>query len=167
MNADLENTLASLGGETKRLVKAMKGAFPEDKPFGVECRARGIPFVWRPAISGLAAAASLVAIFSFCALSRRNVQSAAARTVPREYALAYMAGGEAVREIVRTQRPDGSWGSDFLTEQNAGALKVCGIAGEPYRKAVRYLRAKGLSPMDAETLKRRGAILYSPKSMKL
>ena len=47
-------------------------------------------------------------------------------------------------EIIRTQRPDGSWGNDFLTVQNALALERHGETGVPYRRAKRYLRSKGL-----------------------
>ena len=53
----------------------------------------------------------------------------------------------AVQEMIRTQRPDGGWGNEFLTRQNAAALRVCGgeAAQRAYRKAMRNLRLRGAS----------------------
>ena len=51
---------------------------------------------------------------------------------------------KAVQEMIRTQRPDGGWANDFLTRQNAAALRLC--PGEKaqiaYRRAVRNLRLR-------------------------
>ena len=65
---------------------------------------------------------------------------------PREYMLARIHTDDALREMIRTQNPDGSWQNDFLTRQNAAALKTCDRADAcvAYKKAVRNLRAKGL-----------------------
>jgi hypothetical protein len=64
----------------------------------------------------------------------------------REYQLAVVRDDRAVQEMIRTQRADGGWGSDFLTRQNAAALRLC--AGEDarlaYRRAARNLRLRGL-----------------------
>ena len=63
-----------------------------------------------------------------------------------------------VAAIVRTQHADGSWDNDFLTRQNAAALRAA--SGDApriaYRRAVRYLRAKGLTPLSDAELRARG-----------
>ena len=51
----------------------------------------------------------------------------------------------SVDEMVATQNPDGSWQNDFLTRRNAAALRGIPAARVSYKKAVRYLNAKGLS----------------------
>jgi ABC-type multidrug transport system fused ATPase/permease subunit len=68
-----------------------------------------------------------------------------------EYAFAHR-GDAAVEEIIRRQRIDGSWGTDFLTRQNAAALKLVPSARSAYKKALRYLRSKGLQPMSEAEL---------------
>ena len=144
MNADLENTLAGLGADARRMVAAMKGAFPEESRAGEDRHeGRGV-LPWFAAASGLAAA-SIAAIFAFRAVFPPSVQDDKRHRAPREYTLALAGGADAIVEIIRTQRPDGSWGNDFLTAQNALALERHGATGVPYKRAKRYLRSKGLS----------------------
>ena len=74
------------------------------------------------------------------------------------YVLAYSPDAATVAVIVRTQHADGSWDNDFLTRQNAAALRsASGDAPRiAYRRAVRYLRAKGLAPLSDAELRARG-----------
>ena len=55
-----------------------------------------------------------------------------------------------VSEMIATQNPDGSWKNDFLTRRNAAALRGSSnpAAQVAYKKAMRYLHAKGLEPMN-------------------
>jgi hypothetical protein len=71
---------------------------------------------------------------------------------PSDYTLAYAADARALDELVRTQRADGSWENDCLTRQNAAALRRSDDdAGRiAFRKAVRYLRSRGLAPLTEE-----------------
>lgn len=62
------------------------------------------------------------------------------------YSLAGEATPEAIVEIVRTQRPDGGWGSDFLTARNAAALAKADPSCVALRRALRNLRMRGISP---------------------
>ena len=144
MNADLEETLAGLGVDAKRMVAAMKGAFPEERRAGDERGARRALLPRLAAASGLAAA-SVAAVFAFRSAFPPAAQGDARARAPKEYTLALAGGADAIMEIIRTQRPDGSWGNDFLTAQNALALEKHGETGVPYRRAKRYLRSKGLS----------------------
>jgi hypothetical protein len=144
MNADLENTLAGLGADARRMVAAMKGAFPEERRAGGERHGgRGV-LPWFAAASGLAAA-SVAAVFAFrAALPPAAENGGVHPRAPREYTLALAGRADDIVEIIRTQRPDGSWGNDFLTAQNALALERHGETGVPYRRAKRYLRSRGL-----------------------
>lgn len=144
MNADLDDTLAGLGADARRMVSAMKGAFPEERRAGGERHGgRGV-LPWFAAASGLAAA-SVAAVFAFrAALPPAAENRGAHPRAPREYTLAIDGRADDIVEIIRTQRPDGSWGNDFLTAQNALALERHGETGVPYRRAKRYLRSKGL-----------------------
>ena len=63
-----------------------------------------------------------------------------------ELTFAELRGDARVKEIIRTQRADGGWGSEALTRQNAELLKSCPdeAAQTAYRKAIGNLRARGL-----------------------
>ena len=145
MNADMEKTLDELGPGYREMVLWMRrNGDIEPGAIGRKPFARGL------AISAKYAVAAAIALgICFAAVftaSRRHPQSS--QTSP--YALAY-GGAAGTAEILRTQMADGSWGNDFLTRQNAAALRGVAAASVAYRKAVRYLRSKGLSPLtDAE-----------------
>ena len=64
----------------------------------------------------------------------------------REYQLAVSGSEASMREMIATQNADGSWKNDFLTRQNAAALKLCDSAEArvAYKKAVRNLRVRGV-----------------------
>ena len=74
------------------------------------------------------------------------------------YTIAYAPTDEALEAIVASQRADGSWSNDFITRQNAAALRAsCDERMRiAYCRAVRYLRSRGLSPLTDDELKVRG-----------
>lgn len=74
------------------------------------------------------------------------------------YTLALGSSPQAVDRICTEQLPDGSWGNDFLTIQNAAALRECKEAQAAYKRALRYLRSKGLKPLSRQELDARRTI---------
>ena len=156
MNGDLESTLNELGPEYRDVVARLRSA-REVEPSGT--RAFSLPRTewWRRA--GYLAAASLAVALGLSIF----MQDAA--NAPREpyagakvYTVAYAPTEEALEVIVASQRADGSWANDFITRQNAAALRASDDARMKiaYRRAVRYLRSKGLSPLTDDELKVRG-----------
>ena len=156
MNADLEETLDELGPEYRAVAARLRAA-REVEPSGTCAFSFPRTEWWRRA--GYLAAASLavaLGIALFCqdaAVSPREPYAGA-----KVYTVAYAPTEEALEIIVASQKADGSWSNDFLTRQNAAALRASGdermrIA---YRRAVRYLRTKGLSPLTDDELKLRG-----------
>lgn len=156
MNGDLESTLNELGPEYRDVVARLRSA-REVEPSGT--RAFSLPRTewWRRA--GYLAAASLAVALGLSIF----MQDAA--NAPREpyagakvYTIAYAPTEEALETIVASQRADGSWANDFITRQNAAALRASDDARMKiaYRRAVRYLRSKGLSPLTDDELKVRG-----------
>ena len=156
MNGDLESTLNELGPEYRDVVARLRSA-REVEPSGT--RAFSLPRTewWRRA--GYLAAASLAVALGLSIF----MQDAA--NAPREpyagakvYTVAYDPTEEALEVIVASQRADGSWANDFITRQNAAALRASDDARMKiaYRRAVRYLRSKGLSPLTDDELKVRG-----------
>lgn len=140
MNADLEQELQE---------------HPELRPVADRLRAgrelvaeRTIP-VRRPfpatrafRIASSLAAASLLAAVAFSVWFRPGPSRQTVRHVSygaREYRL-------TVEEMVATQNPDGSWQNDFLTQRNAALLRHVPAAAIAYKRAVRYLRSKGMTP---------------------
>ena len=156
MNVDLESTLNELGPEYRAVVARLRSA-REVEPSGT--RAFSLPRTewWRHV--GYLVAASLLVALGF------SIFMQGAANAPREpyagakvYTVAYAPTEEALEIIVASQRADGSWSNDFITRQNAAALRASEdermkIA---YRRAVRYLRSKGLSPLTDDELKVRG-----------
>ena len=163
MNADLERTIAEMGGEYRAVVDRLAAS---PTPAWRPVRAPSLLKLWMSTRGGFAAtrlaAASLVAVFALAVVlacgrpAQDPAAAVASRAAPARYTLAFAAGdSRAVGEIVKTQRADGSWGSDWLTRQNAAALRLADPAGVAYRRALRYLRAKGLAPLtDAELRER-------------
>ena len=142
MNADLEEQLAGLGPGYRRTVDRLLRA-AEIAP------RRAAP---RPARHFLWAASALLVLAlagAWLGVRRAGVprRGEPARRVPREYALAERGDAAAVREIIATQRPDGGWGSDFLTRRNADALSRSELpaARVAYKRALRNLRVRGLA----------------------
>ena len=156
MNGDLESTLNELGPEYRDVVARLKTA-REVEPSGTCDFSFPRTEWWRRA--GYLAAASLAVALGLSIF----MQDAA--NAPREpyagvkvYTVAYAPTEEALEVIVASQRADGSWSNDFLTRQTAAALRASDDARMKiaYRRAVRYLRSKGLSPLTDDELKVRG-----------
>lgn len=139
MNRDLEKTLDELGPEYRRLVERLKAA---DSPVRRPARRFAAPYL---------AAASLAFLLALGILFLRPAapvgEVTAARTLPAhsEFMLAHLRGEAAFAEILRTQGADGGWGNDFLTRQNAGALRsrTDPASRIAYKRAMRNLRLRG------------------------
>ena len=156
MNGDLESTINELGPEYRAVVARLRSAC-EVEPSGT--RVSSFPRTeWWRRIGYLVAASLLVAL-------GLSIFMQDAANAPREpyagakvYTVAYAPTEEALEVIVASQRADGSWSNDFITRQNAAALRASEDARMriAYRRAVRYLRSKGLAPLTDEELKLRG-----------
>lgn len=143
MSRDLEETLDELGPGYREVVARLKS---------LDAFGRAAPRPWRlsrTAVSFLAAA-SVSIMLAFFALFRSEDSRWAA---PAEYTLAF-GGPGSVEELVKTQNPDGSWSSDFLTRQNAAALGRAafqrGRTEIAYRKAMRYMKMNGIAALSSE-----------------
>ena len=161
MTEDLERTVAEMGPGYRELAERLTAAY---RPLAMPARptARRVfgPFARRAAgflaAASLAAAVGLVAVLGVAhvrrpaepgaAVAASRVYTVRASTPENEYRLALIRDDAAVQEMIRTQRPDGSWRNDFLTKRNAEVLKDGpGEAAQiAYRKAMRNLRARGL-----------------------
>ncbi len=144
MSRDLEETLDELGPEYREVVAWLKTSRAPRRPRIV----RKLRFS-RAAVSSLAAASASIAL-AFFALFRSEGGRCRA---PVEYTAAF-GGPGSVEELVKTQNPDGSWSSDFLTRQNAAALGRAafhrGRTGIAYRKAMRYMKMNGIAALSSE-----------------
>ena len=165
MNGDLEKTLDELGPEYRAVVARLKSA-REVEP--------GTKHQWRshestsPALpsagtlfrrAGYLVAASLLVALGLSIFLQDAAQSPRTPYAgAKVYTVAYAPTEEALEVIVASQRADGSWTNDFITRQNAAALRASDDARMKiaYRRAVRYLRSKGLSPLTDDELKVRG-----------
>ena len=144
MTKDLEMTLQELGPGYKAVVDRLQaGALP-----AFEEGRRHFP---QPVFPRLLAAASvsaaLLGISAFYISDRHTSGSSEISKTPcNEYSLAEICDERAVEEIIRTQKPDGSWQTDFLTRRNAAALssRTEAKARIAYKKARRNLRNRGL-----------------------
>ena len=149
MSEDLERQLGELGPECRATVARLRAARTVT-PSG---RVRAEPPRAGRALGWLAAAALAAAVALAALVLSDGRPDASCPPAPRAYTLAFAADEEAVREMVRAQRPDGSWENDYLTRQNAAALRDVAAARTAYKRAVRYLRSRGLEPLSAEELK--------------
>ncbi len=190
MNADLEKTLGELAPEYRDVVARLRAArevepvrfglkdlapgrvadrrYPDLAPGRVADRRYPDLAPGRVARSPFyyLVAASLVAALALAVLYVMPRGGSAAAEVPLTvYTVAYAPTEEALEAIVASQRADGSWSNDFLTRQNAAALRASGEdrMRVAYRRAVRYLRSKGLSPLTDEELRQRGK--YAAKAL--
>lgn len=153
MNADLERTLAEMGPEYRAVVDRMTGAFASEEAPRARVLAPLAPW-WRK--SAWLAASLLVCAGLAALLMPRSVP--AASEMRSAYTLAYSTDAVTLDVMLRTQKADGSWDNDFITQQNAAALRG---TSDPetrvaYRRAVRYLRTKGLAPLSDSELRARG-----------
>ena len=166
MNGDLESTLKELGPEYRDVVARLRSARDVEPSTKHQRRSREstsdavakAPGTFFHRVGYLVAASLIVAL-------GLSIFMQDAANAPREpyagakvYTVAYAPTEEALEIIVASQRADGSWSNDFITRQNAAALRASDdermkIA---YRRAVRYLRSKGLSPLTDDELRVRG-----------
>lgn len=138
MNDDLERQLDEMGPDYRRLVGRMRAAFAAEPRRGVLRRAG-----WWMAAAALVLTVGLAAVFGRGTTRPAEKVYAVRVTDPHnEYVLATLRNDEAVKELIRTQRADGSWKNAFLTRRNAEALRLCGSpeAHISYKKAKRWLR---------------------------
>ena len=167
MNRDLEEQLNEMGPAYRKVVERLKAA-REVEPGGQrtkDSRQRPLSAVFRP-LSCLVAASLLVLLglgVLFFQSNNHPITQSPNRTITQsnnspslytvrvtdaqtELTFAELRGDEAVKEIIRTQKPDGSWQDDALTRRNAELLRTCRgeEAQAAYRKAIDNLRARGL-----------------------
>lgn len=159
MNADLESTLDELGPGYREMVLRMR----RNCDFS-PASCRRTHWMSLSALKYSAAAALTLAIgFSAVFFSQSRVTSQGCGKLRNShsspYVLAY-GGAEATEEILRTQKADGSWENDFLTRQNAAALRRVAAASVAYRKALRYLRSRGLAPLTDDELRSRSQLAF-------
>ena len=137
MNRDLEAQLSEMGDAYRVVVDRLKAGREAERT--VEAReARKSARGWLVAAS----LALIVALGSTCLWQAPRPTSAARPrpgSAPHEFSM-------SVEEMIATQNADGGWKSDFLTRQNAAALKLCDSreARIAYKKAMRNLRVRGL-----------------------
>ncbi len=147
MNKDLEATLAELGPGARAVVARLRAAreVAPARRFRPPLAFRLRPRAWLRA--GSLAAASLVAAALFAVFCQSTPQAGKGDT--NVYTIAYQPTAEARATLIASQRANGSWENDFLTRQNAAALREMGTnaARVAYLRAVRYLRAKNLTPL--------------------
>ena len=164
MNKDLETTLGELGPECRAVVSRLKSAREVElhnaTNYQLPSTIYQLPTTNYARRAGYLVAASLFAAIAFSIFFQDAAKAPRSPFSPANvYTVAYAPTEEALEAIVASQRADGSWTNDFLTQQNAAALRVSDeermrIA---YRRAVRYLRTKGLAPLTDEELKARAA----------
>ena len=148
MTKDLEETLLELGDGYRPVVERLRRAYaPAGRVQGAGIP-RAAPFArWGAALLAASVAAVLLgAGLLFRGGEPEKVYTVRAADAAHEYMLAIVRDDAAVQEMIRTQRPDGGWGSDFLTRQNAAALRLCRSddAQIAYRRAMRNLRLRGV-----------------------
>ena len=152
MTKDLEDTLRELGCEYCSVIDRLRMAYAQDPVCGDVCADSALPCHraaprWRISLLWAASVAALLlgAVAVFCGRSEsEKVYAVRAADAAHEYCLAIVRDDKAVQEMIRTQRPDGGWANDFLTRQNAAALRLCPDekAQIAYRRAMRNLRLR-------------------------
>ena len=162
MSRDLDEQLDEMGEEYRAVVGRLKAAYAPTaggrtrrpariRGFAHSLWGRGQSLTARQArVVGYLLAASLLLVLSlgiFLHPSQPSQPSHPSQPSQpsHEYSLAYSRTAEAIEEMIATQKPDGSWKNDFLTRQNAAALKACPApaAQVAYKKALRNLRIRG------------------------
>ena len=165
MSRDLERQLEEMGPAYRTVVARLRAA-REVEPGGQrtedkgqrtkDSRQRRLPFI-RRSLPYLVAATLLVLLgFGVLFLQSNNRTIEQSNNSPcytvrvtdaqTEYTHAELRGDELVKELIRTQNPDGSWKDDALTRRNAEVLRTCRSveAQAAYRKAIDNLRSRGL-----------------------
>ena len=155
MSRDLERQLEEMGPAYRTVVARLRAA-RDVEPGGQrtkDSRQRPLSAVFCP-LSYLVAASLLVllglGVVLFQTIKQSNnspsLYTVRVTDAQTEYTHAELRGDELVKEIIRTQNPDGSWKDDALTRRNAEVLRTCRSdeAQAAYRKAIDNLRARGL-----------------------
>ena len=149
MTEDFKETLDELGPEYIKVVKKLK-KISEIEPRNGRFFVKRSVFFKRIGVL-LAASLTLVIAMTFYFVKSNWDKKGIAEIgigASKPYFLAFNLTDErSIEEIKRTQKPDGSWNNDLLTRQNATALMKVDKSSLAYRKAMRYLRSKGLSPL--------------------
>ena len=146
MSEDLERQLDEMGPEYRAVVMRLRRAACPGKADGKNVRTDGWGIGrsgWRIAASALVAV-GLAAIFLPSFRGKPRPADVIAETA-HMYRLAEIRDDAAMKEMIRTQNPDGSWQNDFLTRRNAEALRTSTLpdAAVAYKKAMRNLRLRG------------------------
>ena len=150
MTKDLEETLEELGPEYRRTLEYFL-SLPLTRPEAPSMRERAAHALLsrrvKLAAAAIAAVATIAAVFILApARPQKAPLISMPRRAPAKYLLAFQ-GKAAAHLLAQSQSPDGSWeGNDFITRQNAYALGETDPSSIAYRKALRYLRSKGLAP---------------------
>lgn len=149
MTEDFKETLNELGPEYIQVVDKLKN-LGEIEPRNGRFFVKRSVFFKRIGVL-LAASLTLVIAMTFYFVKSNWDKKGIAEidiSASKPYFLAFNLTDErSIEEIKRTQKPDGSWNNDLLTRQNATALMKVDKSSLAYRKAMRYLRSKGLSPL--------------------
>lgn len=149
MTEDFKGTLDELGPEYIQVVDKLKN-LGEIEPKNGRLFVKRSVFFKRIGVL-LAASVTLVIAMTFYFVKSNWDKKGIAEidiSASKPYFLAFNLTDErSIEEIKRTQKPDGSWNNDLLTRQNATALMKVDKSSLAYRKAMRYLRSKGLSPL--------------------
>jgi len=166
MNRDLEETLEELGPDCRKVVDRLlasrevapraAGRKPRFTVRGPRIAAREPRLSRHVRRAGYLVAASLFAAIALAMFLQRPAGGEC--DVRSAYTVAYARDAASLEAIVASQRCDGSWANDWLTRQNAAALRDAQTdeMRVAYRKAVRYLRSKGLAPLTGDELRERG-----------
>ena len=154
MSRDLERQLEEMGPAYRTVVARLRAA-REVEPGGQrtkDSRQRPLSAVFCP-LSYLVAASLLVllglGVVLFQTIKQSNnspsLYTVRVTDAQTEYTRAELRGDELVKELIRTQNPDGSWKDDAQTRRNAEVLRTCRSdeAQAAYRKAIDNLRSRG------------------------
>ena len=154
MSRDLERQLEEMGPAYRTVVAGLRAA-REVEPGGQrtkDSRQRPLSAVFCP-LSYLVAASLLVllglGVVLFQTIKQSNnspsLYTVRVTDAQTEYTRAELRGDELVKELIRTQNPDGSWKDDAQTRRNAEVLRTCRSdeAQAAYRKAIDNLRSRG------------------------
>lgn len=153
MSRDLDNTIEELGPEYRAVVKRLRAPFSPRPSLGVG----------RYLVAASAFLVLGLSVWRYNAIDPdSSSDSASAVSAPRVYTVAYASDEFALKAILDSQRNDGSWSNDYVTMQNAAALRRANdeLSRIAYKRAVRYLRTKGLDPISDDELARRTSRIF-------
>ena len=171
MTEDLKATLEELGPGYRAVVARLRAPFEERSVRDASLITHHSSFFASTAtFPRWLVAASFAAAIGFAVVFLRNVTATNypssrwaldSPSAPAVYTAAYASDEFALQAILDSQRRDGSWSNDFLTRQNAAALRRAhdDASRVAYKRAVRYLRTKGLSPLSEAEMSTRAMML--------